>query len=127
MASAGFQPHSGRKRTSAFTSDENMSSLCFLAHRVWSWELLRLEKLLRSLWCERMRGPVARTLNSTRVTVTWRPVYVWAGEVSRLEFGALTYHGIIRTGLDQTRTRGDRSIDGEKTLSLYALQLALLP
>jgi hypothetical protein len=65
-----------------------------------------------------MREPVARTFNVTKVIATWRPVYVGAGEVSRFDVGELTDHEIIRTVLDQTRTLGNRSIDGEKTDSL---------
>lgn len=49
------------------------------------------------------------------------PVYVWTGEVSRFNVGELTDHGIVRTVLDQTRTWGDCSTDGEKTLSLYTI------
>lgn len=64
---------------------------------------------------------VSRTFIATEMIGTWKPVYVWTGEVSRFNVGELTDHGIVRTVLDQTRTWGDCSTDGEKTLSLYTI------
>ena len=64
---------------------------------------------------------VSRTFIATEMIGTWKPVYVWTGEVSRFNVGELTDHGIVRTVLDQTRTWGDCSTHGEKTLSLYTI------